>query len=95
MCSPILFSLFINELALQVIDKGRHGAYFMIDAFELFILLLSDDVILMSETVVGLQTQLNSLQLAASELELKVNVNKSNIIVFRKGGYLGARERWR
>ena len=25
-CSPILFSLFINELALQVIDKGRHGA---------------------------------------------------------------------
>ena len=48
----------------------------------------------MSETVVGLQTQLNSLQHAASELELKVNMNKSNIIVFRKGGYLGARERW-
>ena len=32
-CSPILFSLFINELALQVIDKGRHGACFMIDRF--------------------------------------------------------------
>ena len=93
-CSPILFSLFINELALQVIDKGRHGACFMIDAFELFILLLADDVILMSETVVGLQTRLNSLQHAASELELKVNMNKSNIIVFRTGGYLGARGRW-
>ncbi|WP_419612590.1 hypothetical protein, partial [Thiolapillus sp.] len=66
----------------------------MFDAFELFILLLADDVILVSETVVGLQTQLNSLQNAASELELKVNMNKSNIIVFRKGGYLGARERW-
>ena len=52
--------------------------------FELFILLLADDVILMSETVVGLQTQLNSLQHAASELELKVDMNKSNIIVFRK-----------
>ena len=37
--------VFINELALQVIDKGRHGACFMIDAFELFILLLGDDVI--------------------------------------------------
>ena len=39
---------------------------------------------------------MNSLQHAASELELKVNMNKSNIIVFfsRKGGYLGARERW-
>ena len=47
----------------------------------------------MSETVVGLQTQLNSLQYAASEM--KVNMNKSNIIVFQKGGYLGAREWWR
>ena len=93
-CSPVLFSLFINELALQVTDKGRHCACFMIDAFELFILLLADGVILMSETVVGLQTQLNSLQHAASELELKVNMNKSNIFVFRKDGYLGARERW-
>ena len=38
----------------------------------------------MSETVVGLQTQLNSLQHAASELELTVNMNKSNTIVFSK-----------
>ena len=56
---------------------------------------MADDVILMSETVVGLQTQFSSLQHAASELELKVNMNKSNIIVFWKGGYLGAREQWR
>ena len=53
MCSPILFSRFINELALQVIDKGRHGACLMVDAFELFILLLAGDVIWLSETVVG------------------------------------------
>ena len=64
------------------------------DAFELFILLLADDVILVSKTVEGLQTQLKSLHHAASGLELKVNMNKSNIIVFRKGGYIGARERW-
>ena len=37
---------------------------------------------------------MNSLQHAASELKLKVNMNKSNVIVFRKGGYIGARERW-
>ena len=42
----------------------------------MFILLLADDVILMSEAVVGLQTQLNTLQPAASELELKVNMNR-------------------
>ena len=93
-CSPVLFSIFINELALEVIRNGRHGAMFKPDAFELFILLLADDIVLLSETVVGLQTQLNSLSNAAASLQLKVNLNKSNIIVFRKGGYLGAREKW-
>ena len=60
----------------------------------MFILLLADDVVLLSETVIGLQTQLNSLQRASSSLQLKVNMSKSNVVVFRKGGYLGARERW-
>ena len=93
-CSPILFTLFINELAIEVLNKGRHGVTFCTDAFELFILLLADDVVLLSETVVGLQTQLNSLQHAAHTLQLNVNMNKSNIIVFRNGGYLGKREKW-
>jgi hypothetical protein len=93
-CSPVLFSLFINELALEVIRNGRHGVTLTLDAFELFILLLADDVVLLSETIIGLQTQLNSLCRAARSLCLKVNMDKSNIIVYRKGGYLGARERW-
>ena len=28
------------------------------------------------------------------QLQLKVNMDKSNIVVFRKGGYLAAREIW-
>ena len=51
-------------------------------------------MILISETVIGLQTQLNNLFSAASRLQLQINMNKSNIVVFGKGGYLGARERW-
>ena len=57
-------------------------------------MLLADDVVLLAETVIGLQSQLDSLCSAASSLQLKVNLDKCNIIVFRKGGYLGARERW-
>ena len=53
----------------------------MVNAFELFILLLGDDVILMSETVAGQQTQLNSLQHAVSEVDFKVNTNKSDITI--------------
>ena len=93
-CSPVLFSLFINDLALDIINNGRHGVSLSSDFVQLVILLFADDMILISETVIGLQTQLNNLFSAASRLQLKVNMNKSNIVVFRKGGYLGARERW-
>ena len=92
--SPILFTLFINELAIDVIKNGRHGVTLSNDAFELFILLLADDIVLLAETVVGLQTQLNTLHRKSLSLGLRVNLGKSNIIVFRKGGYLASRERW-
>ena len=92
-CSPVLFLSVFNELTLDIIRNGRHGAKFSTDILEIFILLLADDVVLLSETVVGLQTQLNSLYRAANSLQLKVNLSKSNIIVFRKGGYLNMHER--
>ena len=92
--SPVLFSLFINELAKEIIKNGRHGVNFYRDTLELFILLLADDIALLSETVIGLQTQLNNLHRSSLSLGLRVNLDKSNIIVFRKGGYLSARERW-
>ena len=93
-CSPVLFTLFINELAIDVINAGRHGVTLSFDVYELFLLLLADDIVLLSETPVGLQNQLNVLCQSAKRLQLKVNIDKSNIIVFRKGGYLGRREMW-
>ena len=80
-CSPVLFSLFINELALDIIYNGRHRVSLSNDFVQLVILLFADDMILLSETVIGLQTQLNNLFSAASRLQLKVNMNKSNIVV--------------
>ena len=91
-CSPLLFSLFINELAFEIISKGLHGVTF--ELLELFILLFADDIVLLSTTVVGLQRQLNNLHTAATKLELKVNMDKTSIIVFRKGGYLSKYEKW-
>ena len=93
-CSPILFSLFINELALEIIENGRHGVTINLDLIELFILLFADDIVLLAVTIVGLQSQLNNLNTAATRLELKVNMGKTGIVVFRKGGHLAARERW-
>ena len=42
-CSPVLFSLYINELAVELIQNGRHGVVF--DAYKLFTLSLADDIV--------------------------------------------------
>ena len=37
-CSPVLFSLFINELARETVQRGRHGRLQLIpDFIEIFI----------------------------------------------------------
>jgi len=59
-----------------------------------FILLFADDLTLLASTVIGLQNQLNALSIAAKRLGLTVNLDKSKVMVFRKGGYLAAKERW-
>jgi hypothetical protein len=61
---------------------------------EVFILLFADDIVLLSTTPIGLQTQLNSLKTCCDRLKLEVNKDKTKIMVFRKGGYLSSREKW-
>ena len=90
-CSPVLFSLFINELANEIMQRGRHGIHLIPDLIEIFILLFADDVILVSDTVCGLQNQLNVLFDTANRLSLFVNMDKSKIVVFRtKNGNMAA-----
>ena len=80
-CSPILFSLFINELALDIIKGGKYDTILTSTLVEIFILLFAVDIILRSETAVGLQNQMNILYTSSEKLQLKVNFDKSNIIM--------------
>ena len=91
--SPVLFSLLINELANEIIDKAKHGIPLGQTKIELFILLFADDLTLLASTVTGLQNQLNALSVAAKRLGLTVNLDKAKVMVFRKGGYLAAKEK--
>ena len=94
MTSQVLFSLLINELANEIIGKEKYGIPLGPTEIELFILLFADDLTLLASTVIGLQNQLNALSVAAKRLGLTVNLDKSKFMVFRKGGYLAAKERW-
>ena len=91
-CNPILFSLLINELANEIVLKGKHGI--TPDILQILIMLFADDVVLLSNTIVGLQQQLSVLRDAAKRLHLVVNFEKSQVVIFRNGGYIAAREKW-
>ena len=93
--SPTLFSFFINELALDVAKNGLYGVQLTPDIIQILIMLFADDVILTSYCVKGLQIQINLLKRYADNFSMTVNMHKTKIIVFRKGGFLGANEIWR
>ena len=92
--SPLLFSLLVAEIAYQVAGGGRAGYQLIPGAQEIFALLFADDIVLLSLTPIGLQTQINNLKQASESLGLIVNLQKSKIVAFRKGGFLGKQEKW-
>ena len=63
------------------------------EVIQILIMLFADDVVLLSYTVTGLQQQLNILRDTAKKLGLVVNSQKSNVVVFRNGGHIAAREK--
>ena len=79
-CSPLLFSLFINELAKDIVQRGRHGIQRIPDLTEIVLLMFADDVILMSNSVGGLQNQWNIPHETAVGLGLVVNLDKSTLL---------------
>ena len=92
--STILFSFFINELGKEIIRQGIHGVQMQPNEQELFLLLFADDLVLISGTPKGLQNQLNILERESNKLNLVVNIDKTNIVVFRRGGRTRKCENW-
>ena len=74
--------------------KGKHGVQLMPGMVEFFFLLFADDVVLVSTTPTGLQNQINNLVHVSNSLSLKVNADKTKIMVFRKGGHHAKGEKW-
>jgi len=68
-----LFFLLINELANEVEQHGKHKITLPPYFIQILIMPFADDVLLISNTVVGLQQQLNTLRNAAHKLVILVN----------------------
>ena len=83
-----MFSIFVNRVASGVTYWGKHGLQLLPGLTEMFIVLYVDDVELLSSTPQRLQTQLNCVHRLCEDLDPEVNINRTKVRVFRKGGYL-------
>ena len=86
--SPILFSLFLNDLETELRDKGFQGINFLdpndnlTTILQILVLLYADDTILMSDNPEQLQHCLNIFQNYCKQWKLNVNTDKTKIVIF-------------
>ena len=95
--SPILFSMFVYEFTkiIEIIEtSGLRGIQLFPDLMELFLLLFSDDIALISDTKSGLQKQLSLLSPFCKEYKITVHIGKTKVVVFRKSGQLRNTDSW-
>ena len=90
--SPTIFTIFMTEISRIFNNEGKNGIQLLVCKSIIYHLLYADDIALISDTPFGLQNQLNILHTQSVRLGLEVNLGKSKIIVFRKGGHLGKHE---
>jgi len=78
--SPLLFGLYLDGFESC---EGREGfdSPSLCD-FLIWLLLFADDLVLMSETVAGLQNQLDALEIFCRDRGLTVNVAKTKVLTF-------------
>ena len=92
--SAALFIHYIADLVKFIEDtEGIHAP--TLGDLEISSLLFADDICFLSTTVLGLQKMLNRLAVYCEEWGLRVNVQKTKIIIFKKGARPTKVEKWR
>lgn len=78
--------MYLNDLEEELITNGIRG----IDTgvLNIYLLLYADDIILFGKTPEDLQNTLNVLKDYCQRWKLTVNITKTKIMIFRKGGRL-------
>ena len=80
--STILFVLFINELYDVLHISNTRGVQRLPDIVKSCMLLFADEIALLSDTVAGLQRQLDILHDNCLTCKLYVNIAKTKVLVF-------------
>ena len=89
--SPIIFSFFVNDLDEYLSDENVG-----VKVWDYLVKLLkfADDMAIFSKTREGLQIGLDNLGEYCQKWGITVNIPKTKIVVFRKGGQLSVLDTW-
>jgi hypothetical protein len=82
--SPTLFNIYLYDLPTNLVDALSSPVW--LDNEQVNCLMYADDLILLSESKEGLQHSLNRLETYCTKWGLTVNLSKTKVIVFNKGG---------
>ena len=85
--SPVLFSLFLNDLETHMRSNGAVGVELNepVDSsvwLKLLIMLYADDTVILSDNETDFQNSLNTFNNYCNNWHLKVNINKTKVIIF-------------
>ena len=81
--SPLLFNLYIDRIS-KIFDPSCSPV--KINNKDFNCLLWADDLLLVSETPQGLQNCINKMEKVYTDLDLKINIKKTKVIIFNKKG---------
>ena len=90
--SPVLFSLFVEDLEIYLQSKPDSGIN--VNDINLILLFFADDMVVLGETPYDLQNSLDRLYQYCLTWGLEVNTIKTKCIVFRRRGGLLNNEKW-
>jgi hypothetical protein len=93
--SPLLFSLFIDNIVEYVNTERLHPPSVGVnDDIKIPGLLYADDLLLISETIEGLQEGLNRLAEYSEAASLAIHTGKTKILCFKNGSTFSMDEKW-
>ena len=94
MSSPIIFSLFINDLIAYLRAESDRGISITNNVEDVLAFMFADDVACFSDTIVRLQRLIDLIEKFCRSVGMELNLSKTKIMVFRNGGILKLMEKW-
>ena len=81
-CSSILFMMFVNDI-IENIDSNIE-AIITINDIKFFLLSYADHQVLFSTSPTSTQLMLNDVENYCNKYKLKINTNKTKVVIFNK-----------